>query len=159
MPTDQQNKDKNPYALDRLAAGRERAQQLTDSYQEGGNHQDSNATRQEPYAPNIPKGRGGMQEGNGCRTSKSGGCGSEDRGCDKAQDMTNVIKGEWATEPPLDQPSRQNSLARIADALEYRSRKASITHQIGNDRRDHHSHDHRPAGAWARDDKNADRNA
>src|SRR5262245_64211435 len=58
-----------------------------------------------------------MQQGNGCGTSKGGGRGSESGGCDKAQDMTNVIKGECATEPPLDQPGRQNRFAGIAEPL------------------------------------------
>jgi hypothetical protein len=73
--------------------------------------------------------------------------------------MTNVVKGECATEPPLDQPSHQNSLARIAEALEYRSPKASIAHEVGNDSRDHHANDNGPPCAWTRHDKNADSNA
>jgi hypothetical protein len=100
-----------------------------------------------------------MQQGNGCSTSKGGGRGSDPGGCDKTQDMTNVIKGECATEPPLDQPSRQDSLARIAEALEYRSPKASITHKVGNDSRDHHANHNAPPCAWAQHDKNTDSNA
>jgi hypothetical protein len=97
-----------------------------------------------------------MQQGHGCGTSNAGGCGSQTGGCDKAQDMTNVIEGECATEPPLDQPGRQNSLARIAEALEYRSPKASVTHEVGNDGGDDHANDDGPPCAWARHDKNAD---
>src|SRR5262245_10205916 len=100
-----------------------------------------------------------MQQGNGCGTSKGGGHGSEPGGCDKTQDTANVIKGECATEPTLDQPSRQNSLAGIAETLEYRSPQASITHEVGNDGRDHHANDNGPPCAWTQHNKNADSNA
>src|SRR5262245_46688286 len=99
-----------------------------------------------------------MQQGHGRGPSKGGGRGSESGGGQKAQDVAHVIEGECGTKPSLDQPSRENSFARIAKALEYRRPKASVAHEVGNDGgSDHANHDSRTR-APAQHDKNADSN-
>ena len=65
--------------------------------------------------------------------------------------MTHVIKGERATKPLLDQPGRQNSLASIAEALEYRR-----PNTFGRDGGGNHAYHNGGTRAATKRDKNPD---
>src|SRR5262249_5335278 len=51
----------------------------------------------------------------------------------KAQGATQIVKGECATKPALDQPRHQNRFARVANALEQRGPNVSVAHEVGSD--------------------------
>jgi hypothetical protein len=100
-----------------------------------------------------------MQQGDGRGTCNGGdGC-SETGGDPKAQDMSDVIKGEFATEPLLDQPSREDSVTGIAEALEYRRPNAPIAQDVGRDGGSNHTDHNGGTHAATQRDKNTDGDA
>jgi hypothetical protein len=100
-----------------------------------------------------------MQQGHCRGASDCGGCGADAGGDQKAQDATHANNRESSTKPPLDQPGCQNSFASIANALEYRSPKASIAHGIGSDGGGNDCNDNDRANAPSQCYEDADGNA
>src|SRR5262249_5125399 len=131
------------YALDEFSAGRWSAPNLTKANYQGRDHHNADPIGQEPHTPCNPKWRSGMELGHCRRTTDGRNCGSEGRRGYKTQHATQIIKGEWTTEPTIDQPGHQRNLGSIAKAFKYRGPKGPVAHEVGGNSGEYHANQNR----------------
>jgi len=95
-----------------------------------------------------------MKKGHRGGASYCGGRARKTGGDEKANDAAQISKREGLAKMTLEQPGRQNSLASIPRAIEYRGDKSSVAHEAGSNGADYNPNDERWTGTRPKCDQN-----
>ena len=128
---------------------------LTQTDDQRRDRDDAQSVRQEPDTPDAQQRGVGVEKVHRDGPTDGRCCGCQDGRGQEAQHAMQIVELEGLTEPTLDQPSRQQSLRRVAKTGGYRAPEVPVAHQIGGNGCEHDANRHRRAHAPAQCDEDA----